>query len=152
MAPMWNAEAKGGKHETSRLCWNERFCQNTEYLWRSDNSLDALYFLWSLVHRQILGYASGIFARHPPSYAYQLLLKEVSDQRRLYPEGKYLYLLEYENGGRFCLIKFDMETGAYQWYMKPMKVSLQIRKHIYNTARRRSIGIRCKNGNTDRRR
>ena len=50
----------------------------------------------------------------PPSYAYQLLLKEVSDQRRLYPEGKYLYLLEYENGGRFCLIKFDMETGAYQ--------------------------------------
>jgi len=42
------------------------------------------------------------------------LLKEVSDQRRLYPEGKYLYLLEYENGGRFCLIKFDMETGAYQ--------------------------------------
>lgn len=57
-----------------------------------------------------------VYPRYTPSYAYQLLLKEVSDERRPYTEGKYLYLIEYENRGGSRLIKLDIETGAYQWY------------------------------------
>ena len=57
-----------------------------------------------------------VYPRYTPSYAYQLLLEDVRDESRPYTEGKYLYLIEYENRGGSRLIKLDMETGAYQWY------------------------------------
>ena len=53
------------------------------------------------------------YPRYTPSYAYQLLLEDVWNESRPYTEGKYLYLIEYENRGGVRLIKPDMETGAY---------------------------------------